>query len=156
MFLLKLLRALKAAKLDYALVGGYAVALHGAVRGTVDIDLVLKQNQRAYTTLEKVLNQLGLVSKLPVTGREVFNFRDEYIKNRNLTAWCFTNPNNPIEIVDIIITHDLKDIKKKIISFQDLKIKIASIDDLIKMKSKSQRKQDQEDVKALKQLKEQR
>ena len=41
MFLIRLVRALDKHKVDYAIVGGYAVALHGAIRGTVDVDLVL-------------------------------------------------------------------------------------------------------------------
>ena len=35
----KVCAALAQAKLRFAIVGGHAVALHGAVRGTVDIDL---------------------------------------------------------------------------------------------------------------------
>jgi predicted nucleotidyltransferase len=153
MWLTRLIRALDREKLDYALVGGVAVALHGAVRGTVDVDLVLKLNRRDFLTAERVFQNLGLQSKLPVTAAEVFDFRLEYIKNRNLTAWSFTNPQNPLEIVDVIITHDLNQMKKRIIPFEGLKIKILALDDLIKMKSGTGRKQDQEDIKALKFIK---
>jgi hypothetical protein len=41
MFLTELCQSLKNHSVRYALVGGYAVALHGAVRGTVDIDFVM-------------------------------------------------------------------------------------------------------------------
>ena len=34
--------ALREAGVRYAVVGGYAVALHGAVRGTVDIDVAVR------------------------------------------------------------------------------------------------------------------
>jgi hypothetical protein len=40
MFILKVVKALNAYKVHYAVVGGYAVALHGAVRGTVDLDFL--------------------------------------------------------------------------------------------------------------------
>ena len=117
MFFLTLIRALDLAKCDYAVAGGYAVALHGAVRGTVDIDLVINCRREDYEAAEKVLKGCGLVSKLPVDAKQVFDFRLEYIKNRNLIAWSFVNPKNPIEIVDILIIHDLEKMKKKRNSF---------------------------------------
>jgi predicted nucleotidyltransferase len=140
-------------RVQYTLVGGYAVALHGAVRGTVDIDLVIALNQRSYRQAEKALNNIGLRSRLPISADDVFNFREEYIRNRNLIAWSFNNPDNPLEIVDIIITEDVKKMKSVIKIFNKTRIKIAAIDDLIKMKKKSGRKQDIEDINALEKLK---
>lgn len=152
MFVKKLIKAFDAGKLDYALVGGYAVVAHGAIRGTVDIDIILKNTKKDFILAEKILKKLGLVSKLPVSAAEVFEFRREYIKNRNLIAWSFVNADNPIEMVDIIITHDLRKMKKKLIPLGGIKVKILDIQDLIKMKSSTRRKQDKEDVKALKKI----
>lgn len=42
MFLIELCQSLEQHNVRYALVGGYAVALHGAVRGTVDVDFVIE------------------------------------------------------------------------------------------------------------------
>ncbi len=153
MLIEKVIKTLNQHRVQYTLVGGYAVALHGAVRGTVDIDFVVALNQRSYRQTEKALNSIGLKSILPISADDVFNFREEYIKNRNLTAWSFNNPDNPLEIVDIIITEDVKKIKSVIKIFNGTRIKIAAIDDLIKMKKKSGRKQDIEDIKALVKLK---
>lgn len=139
-------------RVQYALVGGYAVALHGAVRGTVDIDFVIALNQRSYRQTEKALNSIGLKSRLPVTADDVFNFRDEYIKNRNLIAWSFINPDNPLEIVDIIITENAKELKSVIKMIKGTKVKIAAIDEIIRMKKKSGRKQDIEDIRALEKI----
>ena len=153
MLIEKVVKSLTRHRVKYILVGGYAVALHGAVRGTVDIDFVIALNQRSYRQTEKALNSIGLKSRLPISADEVFNFREEYIKNRNLIAWSFNNPDNPLEIIDIIITEDANQIKSVIKTFSGIKIKIAAIDDLIKMKKKSGRKQDIEDINALKKLK---
>ena len=35
---------------------------------------------------EKVLQSLGLVSRLPINAADVFRFRDKYLNNRNLIA----------------------------------------------------------------------
>src|SRR5258706_7452648 len=107
MLLLKVINSLDRARVPYALVGGFAVALHGAVRGTVDVDLVIRLREADFRRTERALNALGLQSRLPVTASEVFRFRDEYVRNRNLLAWTFVNPSRPSEIVDVILTEDL-------------------------------------------------
>ena len=152
MFVERVIRALDRAKVRYALVGGYAVALHGAVRGTVGIDLVIVLKRQQFEALEKAMTNLGLQSILPVTAREVFDYREEYIRNRNLVAWSFFNPSNPLEIVDILITEDLDSIKTETKQIGKLRIEIAAIPDLISMKRKSNRPQDKEDIKALEKL----
>lgn len=153
MLIERIIESLNQHKVQYVLVGGYAVALHGAVRGTVDIDLVIALNKRNFRQTEKAMNDIGLNSKLPITADEVFNFREEYIEKRDLIAWSFINPDNPLEIVDIIITDDAKQIKSIVKTFNGTRLKVAAIDDLIRMKKKSARKQDMEDIKALEKLK---
>lgn len=153
MFIEKIILALQEHSIDYALVGGYAVALHGAVRGTVDVDIVIALNKESYQQTEKALNSIGLKSRLPVSAEEVFSFREEYIKNRNLIAWPFVNFDNPLEMVDIVITEDAQKLKHVIKQFNGLNINIISKEDLIKMKQASGRKQDLEDIKALEKIK---
>ena len=153
MFITSLCHALENAKLDYAVVGGYAVALHGAVRGTVDVDIVLALNEKTFNAAEKIFTSLGLQSRLPVSAREVFQFREEYIKNRQLVAWSFHDPSTPQNQLDVIITEDAKKIKTKTIIIQGIKIKVASLESLIEMKTRSARPQDLEDIKALKEIK---
>lgn len=153
MLLVRLAAALDAGKVPYALVGGYAVALHGVVRGTVDIDLVLDFRLKHFEGAEAALRSIGLTPRLPVTAAEVFRFREEYVANRNLTAWSFVNAADPSEIVDVILTHDLAGLKTKGVRVQGRTIKIVAIDDLIRMKKAAGRPQDLEDVKALRSLK---
>ncbi len=139
--------------IPYAVVGGYAVALHGAPRGTFDIDFIVRLDEEIFVKVETALSSLGFKCRLPVRAHEVFKFREEYIKNRNLIAWSFYNPGNPTEVVDIIITEDLENFKiieKKIFNFT---LKILSKADLINMKKKSGRQQDLADVVALERIK---
>ena len=152
MFLLKVINSLEKHQVNYALVGGYAVALHGVVRGTVDLDFVIQINKKAFKSAEQALLDINLKSRLPVDAESVFQFREEYIKNKNLIAWSFTNPDNPIEIVDIIITEDVKKMKTITKKISGKNIRIASLPDLISMKKKSNRPQDIEDIKALEKL----
>lgn len=148
-----MIEALEKRKVDYAIAGGYAVALHGAVRGTVDIDIVLRFTKKNLFAAEAALGDVGLQSRLPLKGDEVFDFREEYIKNRNLLAWNFINISNPTEAVDIILTEDLRNLKTKRIRSGEKTLRVISINDLIKMKEKSNTRQDLEDIKALRSLK---
>ncbi len=144
--------ALQKAKVPCAIAGGYAVGLHGAVRGTVDVDIVLRLSRRDYLAAETALRTLGLTPRLPVSAGEVFDFREEYIKNRNLIAWSFINPRDPSQIVDIIITHDLAKLKTARIRSGGRILPVLALPDLIAMKKASGRPQDLEDVRALEEL----
>lgn len=152
MFILDLVKALGGRRVPYALVGGYAVNLHGVVRGTLDIDLAVRFNEKDFAAVEKALTSLGLRSRLPLTAKEVFRFREEYVLNRDLTAWTFVNPHNPAQIVDVILTHDLDSmhvVRKKL---DDATVRVVAVDDLIAMKRASDRPQDRVDVEALEKL----
>lgn len=144
--------ALRNAGIRYAVVGGHAVALHGAVRGTFDIDIVLRWTKDTLAQTEAALNGIGLVSRLPVGAADVYEFRDEYVSNRNLLAWNFHNPDDPLEQVDIVITYDLGTKRTKRIELQSGPVEVLPIRDLIAMKRESGREQDIEDVKALERL----
>lgn len=151
-FLARVGAALAAAGVRYALVGGYAVALHGAVRGTVDVDVILAWDARSLRAAEAALAGIGLKSRLPVTADEVFRFRDEYIRNRNLIAWNFYNPRDLSEQLDIVIATDLKGKKVESIETADGPLRVLSRKDLIAMKRASGRPQDLADIAALEQL----
>src|SRR5690349_13941262 len=117
MWLLDVVNTFKKAKLPYAVAGGFAVALHGAVRGTLDVDLVISLKPKHLESAEAALLKMGLVSRLPITAKEISQFRQEYILKRNLIAWTFIDPKNPTKIIDLLLTEDIskqKITKKKI------------------------------------------
>ncbi|MGZ3745380.1 MAG: nucleotidyl transferase AbiEii/AbiGii toxin family protein, partial [Pseudobdellovibrionaceae bacterium] len=67
-------------KIKYALVGGYALALHGVVRATVDVDLVLNLKQNDFERAEQALGKIDLQSRLPIRAQDVIKMRKEYIE----------------------------------------------------------------------------
>ena len=151
-FLERVCAALRSAGVSYAIVGGHAVALHGAVRGTVDVDLIISWSKATLRKAEVALNDINLVSRLPITAEDVYQFRDEYIDNRNMIAWNFYNPDDLSEQLDLVIATDLKGKKTKRIKLVGGEIRILSKQDLIEMKRSSGRPQDIEDIKALERL----
>lgn len=152
MLLYEVVGALEEAKVPFALAGGYAVALHGAVRGTVDVDVVLRFKKADFLAAESALKSLGLAPRLPVTAAEVFDFRAEYVKNRNLVAWSFVDPNDPSRVVDVVITHDLAKMATTRVKAGRISLPVLAVKDLIAMKRAAGRPQDLEDVRALESL----
>lgn len=152
-FFFRVLKALEENRVAFAVAGGHAVALHGAVRGTVDVDIVLRLERENLVAAEAALKSLGLVSRLPIDGGMVFDFREEYLKNRNLKAWSFCNTNDPTEVVDILIGWDLKGMKVARVKAGERTVPLVSKEDLIAMKRAAGRPQDLEDIRALERLK---
>lgn len=147
MLLYEITDAFEKTKLKYAVVGGYALALHGLVRATMDVDLVLSLRQADFELAEKALGSLGLKSRLPVRAQDIIKMRQEFIDERNLIAWPFVDYKNPSKQVDIIITVDLRDLETEKVSVGGRKITVASLKDLLKMKTAAGRPQDLVDIK---------
>ena len=93
--------------MDYAVVGGQAVALHGVVRGTIDVDVALRWTRQTVVDAEAALRGMGLESRIPVAAGDVFDLRDHYARERHLIAWNFFDPEAPMDEVDIVINYDL-------------------------------------------------
>jgi hypothetical protein len=142
MLLYELQDAFRKRRLDYALIGGYALALHGLVRATVDINLVLSLRLQDFESAEAALDGIGLRSRLPVRAQDIIKMRKEYIENRNLLAWSFVDYNDPTRIVDILISKDLRKLSTRLIPVAGRKIRVVSLQELLKMKLEAGRPQD--------------
>lgn len=152
MWIERVVSALEAAGVRFALAGGHAVALHGAVRGTIDLDIVLVCTRENFIAAEKALKSLGLVSRVPVVADEVYSFRKEYIEKRNLIAWGFIHPKDPSQIIDVVLTWELKPAEIKRIRAGGRDMPVLSKTALITMKKAAGRPQDLADVAALERL----
>ena len=128
--------------MEFAVAGGYAVALHGGVRGTIDLDLVVAHSEPSYVAAERALNGLGLRCHLPVGASEVFRFRQEYLDNRNLVAWSFVDPNDPTRLVDIVLTFARESLPTTPMSVAGETIPVLEKSALIAMKERAGRAQD--------------
>lgn len=147
MLLYEITDSFEASKLKYAVVGGFGLALHGIVRATMDVDFVLTLTQSDFERAEKALAKIGLQSRLPVRAEDIIKMRQEYIDNRNLIAWSFVDYKNPSRQVDILITKDLKDLQTEKISVGGRKISVATLPEILKMKTEAGRPQDLIDIK---------
>lgn len=147
-------------KIQYLLVGGLAVNFHGVPRMTYDIDLLLYLSDRNIDNFLKLMKEWGFSPKIPI---DIMSFadkakREDWIKNKNMKAFCLANPAWAVSEIDIIIDSPISYEKalrhSKTIKIQNrnVDVPIISISDLILMKKKSDRIQDKEDIANLQKL----
>lgn len=155
----KIFREFNNAKVKYLVVGGVAVNLHGYVRFTGDLDILLLLEEKNLQKVDKIMQKLGYSERLPVS---IMSLKDEaqvktWLKEKNMLAFSFMPPrDNPLQI-DIIIEESM-DFKKVasdrvLKKIDDVSIPVVSINQLIKMKRKADRQQDITDLEALIKLK---
>ena len=72
-------RALNEAKVRYLIVGGVAVNVHGYVRLTMDLDLVIQLKPENIVAAWEAMEKIGYRARIPVSGKD---FADE--KKREL------------------------------------------------------------------------
>ncbi len=149
MFLYELVDLFQKKQLKYAVVGGYAMALHGMVRATMDVDFILSLRLNDFEVAENALKEIGLQSRLPIRAQDVIKMRQEYITNRNLLAWSFVDYKNPTRQVDILITKDLRKLNVETVSVGGRKITVVKLNELLKMKLEAGRPQDLLDVQSI-------
>jgi hypothetical protein len=161
MFYEDALRALDVAQVDYVLVGGTAVILHGVPRTTADLDLVIDLSKENVSRLIAALSGIGFVARSPVSAWQLADAdrRAEWIRDKGLVAFSFHRPHRPLDAIDVLLapTVAYEDLRARCetLSTDGLPIRIASIPDLIALKRVANRQQDLSDIDALERLQEQ-
>lgn len=158
MFYEELFEKLNKSGVDYVVVGGVALVLHGVVRLTADLDLMVHLEEGNLSKFVNIMNELGYRPKVPVKAEEFINAKNRatWIKEKNMKVFSFFHPERPINLVDVLVEEpvDYNIIKSeavKIIS-GSVSIPVVSVRNLIKLKEISGRPQDIADIAALKEI----
>ena len=128
-------------KVEYLLVGGYAVVFYGYVRYTGDIDFWINPTKENAIRLIEVLDQFGFGS-LNLTIED-FTKDDQIIQ--------LGYPPNRIDIITSVTGLIFSDCypKRKSFSIEDIEIQTISLEDLKKNKKASGRYKDLDDLENL-------
>jgi hypothetical protein len=154
-----LLQSLYDEQVQYVLVGGLAVQLHGFMRSTFDIDLVLAMNDENLVRFIAVANRYGLVPTNPVPIDSLRNASqiDQWHREKGMLAFALREPHIGGSVVDVLVRPDVPFDKLMANAVAGelfaRKVWIASIDDLLTMKRSANRPKDQLDVVALEKIK---
>ncbi len=155
----ELLGTLSQHNVDFVLVGGMAVQLHGYMRMTYDIDLVLAMNDENLNRFINAAKNLGFSPVIPVAIESLKDADqiERWYREKGMLAFALREPTQAGSVIDVLI--------KPEVSFDNLlvdavdgelfgrKIKVASIDHLLIMKRIANRPKDQLDIIALEKIK---
>jgi len=150
--------ALNDAQVDYVVVGGLAVILHGYLRATADLDLAIGLSSDNARRGMRSLASIGLQPRLPVALDDFADAdkRADWLRNRNMLVFPLWDPANPLRSVDVFIDEpigfDVLMAESVVKDMDGLKVRIASIPHLIEMKRRAGRPRDLEDIDKLQQI----
>jgi len=159
MFYLELFAALDRHKVDYLLIGGLAVSLHGVERATMDVDITVAMNPANLAALIDAAKELKLTPVLPVPLESLSNvelLRDWHAQ-RHLEAFALRTPELAEVTIDVLLFPPVEfaGMTARAVEFEiaGTAIKVVSIDDLIALKSAVGRPIDISDVEHLQRIK---
>jgi hypothetical protein len=143
-----ILRALAQHGVEYVIIGGLAVQTHGHVRTTVDIDVLPRPDPSNMARLADALN--ALEARILNPGSEGLTIDAKMLPRA--TLWQFTTRHGGIDVVhDAPGAPPFDELCERALQIRvgDLRLSVASRDDLINMKRASARPVDLEDIAAL-------
>lgn len=147
--------ALNLAEARYVVVGGLAVVLHGHVRVTVDLDLIVDLDPTEARKAVEALLGLGLVPSAPVDALDFADpsAREGWVREKNMRVFSMQDPNDVFRRVDLFVEEpmDFEGLwaRSTVVPLQTTNARIASIPDLLELKRQAGRAQDLADIEAL-------
>lgn len=159
MFYIDLFSALERHKVDYLLIGGLAVSLHGIERSTMDVDITIAMNPDNRAALIEAAKELKLSPVLPVP-LEALNDLEllrRWHTERNLEAFALRTQELASVTLDILLFPPVEfaDMLQRAVLFNvaGTPIRVVSIDDLIALKQAVGRPIDLSDIEHLQRVK---
>lgn len=153
----RVLAALERAGVRYLVVGGVAVVLHGFLRTTADLDLVIQLEPDNVRRALKALAELGYHPRAPVPAESFADpeTREGWIRDKNLRVFSFWSEAGPLE-VDLFVEEpfDFEDVYRRAVRvpLREVEASVVPRRDLIELKRGAGRALDKEDVQRLQDL----
>lgn len=159
MFYLDLFSALDRHHVDYLLIGGLAVSLHGVERSTMDVDITVALTPDNLAHLIETAHDLNLTPVLPVPLESLNNLEllRQWHKERNLEAFALRTPELAGVTIDVLLFPPVEFSgmaqRATVFNVSNVSIRVVAIDDLIALKQAVGRPIDISDVEHLQRIK---
>lgn len=156
----RVLASLERAGVRYLVVGGVAVVLHGYLRTTLDLDLVLHLERANVERALNALSDLGFQPQAPVPLSSFAQpeIRETWLREKNMTVFSLWHPDHPGFAVDLFVQEpfDFDAVYRRAlrVSLADAEVTVVSREDLVAMKRAVGRARDLDDIAALSELSE--
>ena len=158
-FFLPVFKQLNVADVRYVVVGGVATILHGYVRATTDIDLIVDlQIDEAEKAIEALSGE-GYKPRIPVQAKEFAddNKRKQWIETKGMTVFSMFHPEQPGLSIDLFAQHPIPFDelweRSQVFDVDGTGIRVCSLDDLIRLKQLAGRNKDMDDIEKLLKIK---
>lgn len=151
----KVVAALERAGVHYMIVGGVAVVLHGHLRTTADLDLVVRLEPPHAGNAVLALSALGWRPRAPVPFESFADpaSRASWMRDKGLTVFSLYNPNVQAMEIDLFVSEpfEFATVHGRAVRVQLEKTMgtVIALDDLIAMKRAAGRPGDLADIAAL-------
>lgn len=147
--------ALEQVSARYLIVGGVAVVLHGHLRTTMDLDLVLQLESENLSKALRALADLGFQARAPVPLEAFADraTRESWIQTKNMVVFSLWHPEDHGFAIDLFVEEpfdfDAVYDRAVTVSLPQTQARVISLEDLIQMKRAAGRAKDIQDVEAL-------
>ena len=142
---------------EFVIVGGVAASLHGASRVTFDLDVVPSLSPESWQAAVDLLWSLGARPRIPEPVdriRDVEQVR-RWRRDKGMLALNFRTPDGTTD-VDLLVgeSEEFEALRQRAVrvTVEGRTFFVASIDDLIAMKRRAGRPQDELDIAALRNI----
>lgn len=142
---LEIIDVLEKEKVDYVLIGGFAMVLYGMPRATQDIDIFIKHREENIERLQKALFTI-------FNNKDVFEITFSELKKYPVIRYGSEEGYYVDILANIGSAFSFEDLIFEELTIEGHKIKIASVETLYKLKEKTLRAIDKSDLLFLKQL----
>ena len=156
----QVLSALNASRVRYLVVGGVAVVLHGHLRATADLDLIVQLGTANALDAVRVLDGLGFrpVAPVPATMFADPKARQSWIEDKGMTVFSLWSDRYPGLEVDLFVSEpldfDAAYARAVRVQLTSTFATVVSLEDLVALKRAAGRPVDLADIQALQALSE--
>lgn len=153
-----ILKTLSDAGVRYVVVGGVAVVLHGHLRLTADLDLVVALERANVLAAIEALTAIGFRPRPPVDAKQFADpeTRSQWVREKGMVVFSLWSPSYPGTDIDLFVDEPFPfeafRERARVTNLYGVSIPIAAISDLIAMKRSSGRPEDLADIAALERI----
>jgi hypothetical protein len=158
MFYEDVFRKLQESDVRYAVAGGVALVLHGVVRLTADLDLIVDLDRENLKRFIQAMKELGYGPRVPAKAEDLADAatRAAWKREKNMEVFSFINHSKPMDLIDVFIDEKIpfESINRDMVrvTAKGITIPVVSISHLKMLKKAAGRPQDIADIEAIESL----
>ncbi len=151
-------RSLQKNNIRYAVAGGVALVLHGVIRFTADLDLIVDLETENLGRFVQAMTEQGYRPRNPVEAEDFLDpaIREGWKREKGMEVFSFVDPAQPMTLIDVFIEERIpfREVLQEIeqMAAKGITIPVVSLRHLKRLKQSAGRPQDLADIEAIEAL----